>query len=221
MRKIDKNYDTLLSVRYKTWVDALEASSTKHPLSRTYYDDVAMELYKCQQGVCAYTERWICPSELFDSTLWVDGKYRIDHSAEYRRVDHAGEMDHFDPNLKNDKYWLWSNLFMIDAKINGIKSNEQPLEFLKPDLEEYSPEKYFDYDEENHLFVPNTDIEDENTRDDIQRMIDHVLFLNHGVVRKDRENFINDIKLKQKYNTPYKVDRFFTALSWCLEYNAQ
>jgi hypothetical protein len=221
MRKIDKNYDILLSVRYKTWVDALEASNTKHPLSRTYYDDVAMELYKCQQGVCAYTERWICPSELFDSSLWVDGKYRIDDSAEYRRVDHAGEMDHFDPNLKNDKYWLWSNLFMIDATINSRKDNKAVQQYLKPDLDDYSPEKYFEYDEKTHRFIPNTDIENESTRNEIQYMIDNVLYLNHGVVRNDRKDFINDIKQKQKNNTRYKIDRFFTALRWCLENNSQ
>jgi hypothetical protein len=176
-----------------------------------------MELYKCQQGVCAYTERWICPQELYANNVWVDGKYLNDESAEFQRVDHAGEMDHFDPNLKKDKYWFWSNLFMIDATINSRKSNEQPSSFLKPDLDDYAPEKYFDYDEETHRFIPNTDIEDENTRDEIQRMIDNVLFLNHGVVRKDRENFINDIRLKQKYNTPYKVDRFFTAVNWCIK----
>lgn len=216
MRKIDKNYDVLLSTQYKTWVDKYESKNKKHPESRTYYDDVVMELYKCQQGVCAYTERYICPAELYESARWVDGEYLNDVSAEFQRVDHAGEMDHFDPNLKKDKYWLWSNLFMIDAKINGIKSNEQPSSFLKPDLDDYAPEKYFDYDEETHRYIPNTDIEDKNIREEIQRMIDNVLFLNHGVVRKDRESFINDIKLKQKYKTPYKVDRFFTAVSWCI-----
>ena len=64
MRKIDKDYSDILSTKYKSWVDTLEANGTKHPLSRTYYDDVAMELYRCQDGVCAYTERWICPREL-------------------------------------------------------------------------------------------------------------------------------------------------------------
>jgi len=217
MRKIDKNYDTLLSTQYKTWVGNFEENGSNHPLSRTYYDDVAMELYKCQQGVCAYTERYICPAELYESARWVDGKYLNDDSAEYRRVDHAGEMDHYDPQLKENQYWLWSNLFMIDATINSRKSNERPSTFLKPDLADYAPEKYFDYDEETHRFIPNTDIEDKNSRDEIQRMIDNVLFLNHGVVRKDRENFINDIKLKQKYNTPYKIDRFFTAVRWCID----
>ena len=217
MRKIDKNYDTLLSTKYKTWVDDLEVNKTKHPSSRTYYDDVAMELYKCQNGVCAYTERWICPQELYDSALCVDGKYISDDSAEYQRVEHSGEMDHYDPHLKKNQYWLWSNLFMIDAKINSIKSNNQPLSYLKPDLEDYTPEKYFEYDENTHRFIPNTD-KDETTRNEIQYMIDNVLFLNHGVIRGDRRDFINDIKLKIRNNSEYKVDRFFTAVSWCIDF---
>lgn len=80
----------------------------------------------------------------------------------------------------------------------------------------YSPEKYFEYDEKTHRYIPNTDL-DNTTRTEIQYMIDNVLFLNHGVVRNNRRDLINDIKQKQKNNTPYKIDRFFTALIWCLE----
>lgn len=47
MQKIDKNYDTILSTKYKKWVDDLEKSKKKHPDSRTYYDDIVMELYRC------------------------------------------------------------------------------------------------------------------------------------------------------------------------------
>lgn len=216
MRKIDKNYDQILSIKYKTWVDTLEINGTKHPLSRTYYDDVAMELYKCQKGVCAYTERWICPTQLYDCKLWVDGKYTSLHNDEYQRVDHAGEMDHFDPQLKENQYWLWSNLFMIDATINSRKGNQPVITYLKPDLDDYSPEKYFEYDEDTHRFVPHTDL-DKEKRADIQYMIDHVLLLNHGVIRNDRRDFINEVKQKKKNNSTIKIDRFFTALNWCIE----
>ena len=68
---------------------------------------------------------------------WVDGKYVTDDSAEYRRVDHAGEMDHYDPLLKEDQYWLWNNLFMIDATVNSRKDNKPVLNYLKPDLDDY------------------------------------------------------------------------------------
>jgi hypothetical protein len=147
-----------------------------------------MNLYKCQSGVCAYTEAYICPAELYAAENWVKGRYKIPDAAEYKRTDHRGEMDHFDPKDKKVSYWNWDNLFMIDAKINGIKSDEKVAPYLKPDLENYSPEKYFDYDSDTNLFVPNTDIEDPKITEEIQNMIDKVLCLNHGVVKNDRRD---------------------------------
>ncbi|MFY7911456.1 MAG: hypothetical protein ACOVO2_17970 [Emticicia sp.] len=217
MQKIDKNYDEILSTKYKSWVDNLEKQGQKHPESRTYYDDVVMDLYRCQRGVCAYTEMFICPSSLYHKTNWKEGKYEISDEAEFKRTDHFGDLEHFNPDLKSNQYWLWDNFFMIHSKINGLKSNKAIVSYLKPDLADYSPEKYFEYDDVTHRFIPNTDIEDEIKRSEIQRMIDEILFLNHGVVRNERESFINEIKQKIKFGSTYKIDRFFTAVSCCLE----
>lgn len=216
MQHIEKNYDNIFSKRYQAWVDKLELESKKHPDSRTYYDDIVMDLYRCQKGVCAYTEMFICPPNLYSEPNWVDGKYIISEPEEYKRTDHLGELEHFNPALKSNQYWLWSNFFMIHSTINGLKSNKPVLDFLKPDLDDYQPEKHFDYDESTHRFIPNTEIEDENIRLQIQKMIDEVLFLNHGVVRLERENFIKSIKQKIEFKSEYKVDRFFTSVRWCL-----
>lgn len=216
MRKIDKDFSKINSTKYKQWVENLEASNTIHPASRTYYDDILMDLYKIQNGVCAYTERYICPEELYNNINWVDGKYILHKELEFSRTDHAGELEHFNPELKKNQYWLWDNLFMIDSTINSRKSDIKIIEYLKPDLEDYSPEKYFDYDEKTHRYVPNTDIENENTIKEIQYMIDEVLFLNHGVIKNDRRDFINDLKQKIKHGFEYKIDRFFTSVDWCL-----
>lgn len=216
MKKIDKKFSEILSEKYKKWVENLEKTNSKHPLSRTYYDDLVMDLYRCQQGVCAYTERYICPNNLYKFTNWSDGKYFINDFESFKRTDHAGELDHFDPNLKENKYWLWENLFMIDSTINSRKSNSKVYNFLKPDLENYSPEKYFDYDENTHLFIPNTDIEDNFTKAEIQYMIDEVLFLNHGLIKNERRDFINNLKQKIKLNLDYKIDRFFTSVKFCI-----
>ena len=214
MQKIDKNYDTILSTKYKKWVDNLEDKNKKHPDSRTYYDDIVMELYRCQKGVCAYTERFICPQSLFKSDNWIDGDYKI--TGEFKRNDHAGELEHFDHNLKDNQYWLWSNLFMIDPTINSRKSNRDIVYYLKPDSEDYSPEKYFDYDEETHRFIPNTDW-DEAKRIEIQHFIDNVFFLNHGVILINRKNFINELRIKIMNKSEYQFDQFFTATKMCLE----
>jgi hypothetical protein len=216
MRKIDKDFTQINSTKYKDWVADLEAKNIIHPASRTYYDDILMDLYKCQNGVCAYTERYICIEELYNSSNWIDGKYKISDEEDFKRTDHAGELEHFDPELKNDKYWLWDNFFMIDSTINSRKSDRKVFTYLKPDLEDYTPEKYFDYDEKTHRFIPNTDIENENTIKEIQYMIDEVLFLNHGVIKNDRRDFINDLKQKIKLGLNYKIDRFFTSVSWCI-----
>ena len=216
MQKIDKNYDTILSTKYKKWVDNLEDKNKKHPDSRTYYDDIVMELYRCQKGVCAYTERFICPSSLYKSDNWIDGDYKITDEAEFKRTDHAGELEHFDHHLKKDKYWLWDNLFMIDSTINSRKSNKDIVDYLKPDSEDYSPEKYFDYDEETHRFIPNTDL-DIDQRKEIKDMIDNVFYLNHGVILNDRRDFIKELRTKITNKSDYKFDRFFTATEMCLE----
>lgn len=216
MRRIDKKISNISSKKYVDWITELESQQTKHPLSRTYYDDIIMDLYKCQNGVCAYTERYICIKELYDDCNWENGKYLIKIEKDYDRTDHAGELDHFNPQLKNNQYWLWDNLFMIDSTINGRKSNNEVIDYLKPDLEDYSPEKYFDYDETTHRFIPNTEITNEQTREDIQKMIDTVLFLNHGVIKNDRKDFVNSIKYKIQNNFNYTIDRFFTATNWCI-----
>jgi hypothetical protein len=216
MQKIDKNYDTILSTKYKKWVDDLEKNKKKHPDSRTYYDDIVMELYRCQKGVCAYTERFICPSSLYKSDNWIDGDYKTNDEAEFKRTDHAGELEHFDHHLKKDKYWLWDNLFMIDSTINSRKSSKDIVSYLKPDSEDYSPEKYFDYDEETHRFIPNTDLDIEK-RTEIKDMIDNVFYLNHGVILNDRRDFINELRTKITNKSSYKFDRFFTATKMCLE----
>jgi hypothetical protein len=216
MQKIDKNYNTILSTKYKKWVDGLEIKNKKHPDSRTYYDDIVMELYRCQKGVCAYTERFICVPSLYESSNWTDGDYKISDEAEFKRTDHAGELEHFDHHLKENQYWLWSNLFMIDSTINSRKSSKDIVNYLKPDSEDYSPEKYFDYDEETHRFVPNTDLDVEK-KAEIKDMIDNVFYLNHGVILNDRRDFINELRTKISNKSDYKFDRFFTATKMCLE----
>ncbi len=216
MQKIDKNYDTILSTKYKKWVDDLENKNKKHPDSRTYYDDIVMELYRCQKGVCAYTERFICPSSLYKSDNWIDGNYKIRNEVEFNRTDHAGELEHFDHFLKENQYWLWSNLFMIDSTINSRKSSKDIVYYLKPDSEDYSPEKYFDYDEETHRFIPNTDL-DIDQRTEIKDMIDNVFYLNHGVILNDRRDFIKELRTKINNKSDFKFDRFFTATKMCLE----
>lgn len=217
MQKIDKDYTKILTINYKKWVDALEAMGKKHPLSKTYYDGIVMDLYRCQKGVCAYTERFLCPPSLYEARHWTDkGVYQIEDPEEFTRTDHAGELEHFDPTLKENQYWLWDNLFMIDARVNGLKSDTSVVAYLKPDSLEYTTEQWLDYDEQTHRFVPNTELDEEKAKE-VQYMIDHVFYLNHGVIRIDRQEYVEKIKMKKTFLQPYKIDRYFTAIKVCLE----
>ncbi len=209
MQKIEKK-QTLLPAKYAAWLVVKQENKN----FRHHYDDIIMNLYKCQKGVCAYTEAFICPAELYAENNWITGAYIIPDQNEFTRVDHRGELDHFDPENKKALYWNWDNLFMIEAKVNSIKSNKSSIDFLKPDLDNYSPEQYFEYEDQTHRFIPHTDIVDINSVKKIKYMIDEVPCLNHGVVRKDRENYINELKDKKQRGQDFIVDRFFTSVRW-------
>lgn len=210
MQQIDKSKATL-PASYQAWINA---GTIDNKDFRSSYDDIVMSLYKCQQGLCAYTEMSICIPELYADDKWANGKHTIPPNAACKRDDHFGELEHFDPQNKKVHYWNWDNLFMIESKINSIKSNKPVHHFLKPDLPSYEPEKYFDYDENTHQFIPNTDIEDAQMTAEIKYMIDEILCLNHGVVKRERENYLNELKDKQQRKQPYSVDRFFTSVKW-------
>ena len=213
MQKIKKTA-AHLPQKYADWLALVDKGTDTNKDFRTHYDDIVMNLYQCQQGVCAYTEAFICPAELYGENNWANGKYKIANDAAFTRVDHRGELEHFDASKKKAQYWNWDNLFMIEARINSIKTNKPVAIYLKPDVADYSPEKYFDYDEETHRFIPNTAIDDDAMVAEIRKMIDEVLCLNHGVVLKDRENYIKELKDKKQRGQDYTVDRFFTAVKW-------
>lgn len=202
MRRIDKT--KILSSKYKEWLDKLNRDKVKHPQSRIYYTDVVMNLLHCQKGVCAYTETPLCLPELFDESNWEEGKYKISEP------EPSGELEHFDPKLKEDRRWEWDNLFVVDAVINRKKRNKEVDDILKPDSAQYSPDKYLEYDVDTHCFIPNTGIEDETLRQRIKRMIS-VLHLNYASVRNEREIYLTMVFKLREVSRPIRINCFFTA----------
>ncbi len=217
MQKINKLTDTIVSTKYKQWVDNLDASQKQHSKSSTYYDDVVMNLYRCQAGVCAYTEMHLCTNVHYADVNWTDGRYKIPDDAKFKREGHFGQLEHFDHNDKKLKHWNWDNLFMIHSTINSRKSDAEVIPYIKPDLAGYTPETYFEYDDDFHLFIPNQNIKDPQMQADIQYMIDEVLFLNHDGVVRYRTNYLNNIKLLKRLGEPIVVEEFFTAVKWTLD----
>jgi hypothetical protein len=203
MRKIDKT--KVLSTQYKKWVDRLNRDKVKHPAqTRTYYNDVMMNLLHCQKGVCAYTEMIICNPELLDEENWKNGRYKS------KKIDRLGSLEHFDPQLKKDKSWEWDNLFAISLDINVKKGAKEVDGILKPDSPQYDPFKLLEYNARTHLFVPHRDIEDNDLRERIKRMI-KVLQVNHDTVCYQRKTFFYRIAWQGKVDRQPEIDRFFTA----------
>ena len=70
MRKIDKS--EILSTIYKKWEEGLEKNNQQHPKydkTTRFYEDIVMNLYYCQNGLCAYTEQILADEELFDKKM--------------------------------------------------------------------------------------------------------------------------------------------------------
>ncbi|MCK4763794.1 MAG: hypothetical protein KAW12_16450 [Candidatus Aminicenantes bacterium] len=203
MRKIDKS--KILSTEYKKWADKLDRDKAEHPHdSRSYYYDVFMNLLHCQKGVCAYTEMFLCNPALLEENNWKKGGYIKE------KPECLGELEHFDPALKRDRYWQWGNLFVIASKINKRKGRKEVDDILKPDAPHYNPFELLEYNEKYHIFIPHTGIEDEEKRERIRRMIE-VLHLNFDFVRRERRKFLKGISRLEDFQQPEEVDRFFTA----------
>ncbi len=176
MRKINKTCN--LSTVYKVWEEDIEDQGLPHEKYTSsngkYYRDIVMQLYHCQNGLCAYTEQMLCKTEYLTENNWQDGYYSsVIHSKQ------KGSLDHFDPNLKEEKGWLWENFFMVDAEVNSAKfKGNKPVDpILKPDGEDYDPFHLLEYDLSTHEFRPNKNLDD-NTSKRVQYMI-NTLCLNY------------------------------------------
>jgi len=205
MRKIDKT--KILSVEYKKWLDKLNRDQMNHPQRGIYHDDVVMNLLYCQKGVCAYTEMALCDHDLLREDKWEKGRYKL---KKHEKPQCLGELEHFDPKLKKDKYWEWDNLFVVLEKINRRKGTKEVDEILKPDSPGYNPMVLLEYDEDYHVFYPSPDIEDDILIERIERMIT-VLQLNFDFVRQERRKFLTKAIELGEMNRPIEIDRFFTA----------
>jgi hypothetical protein len=246
MRHIDKT--KILATKYKEWVNELNNSGEKHPENSRYYIDVVMNLLYCQEGVCAYTEMFLCSPKLLKKSRWENGRYQnegiiIDEygnlvriESKSKKVETLGTLEHFDPELKGEKFWDWDNLFVIHSKINTAKGAQEVDNILKPDSPDYNPFELLTYIEnikseyynrkikkddrkifknnlgyiiETHYFVAHPDrSEDERIR--INNMI-RVLGLNHDTVCYERETFLNQANEFEFLGIEFKPDRFFTA----------
>ncbi len=186
MRKIDKSQ--ILSTKYKEWLDNLDEKHPKYSSSNRYINDIKMNLLYCQKGLCAYTEELLCDIELIKPENWKEGKYN-------RKLDKQnlvnGDIEHFDCNLKEDKGYLWDNLFMVNSNINcRIKGTKSVNPILKPDADSYDEFKYLQFDDEVNRFIPNRKLS-KGEREEVKNMIE-ILGINSNAFKRAKQ--IKDLK---------------------------
>jgi hypothetical protein len=208
MRKIDKS--NILSTKYKQWEESIR--DRNHPeynsSNNKFYTDIVMNLLHIQEGLCAYTEMRLCAKELIENSNWEDGRYKFDNP------EFKGQLDHFDPSLKKEKAWLWSNLFVIDTDINTkVKGKQDIDDILKPDTESYNEDELLEYDCNMHIFVANSSLgEEEQQR--INKMI-LKLGINFDPVIDQRKEYLNDKFAMKRFGLEVEVNQFPTAYKMC------
>jgi hypothetical protein len=214
MRKIDKT--KILSTVYKNWEDNLVNTDQNHgkynSSANEHYIDVVMNLLHVQNGLCAYTEMRLCNEDLIAEDKWEQGMYNN------RNPQFNGQLDHFDPTLKEHKAWLWSNLFLIDSDINTkVKGKKEVDDILKPDTDAYNEEDLLEYICDKNIFIANTEL-----ATDIQERINNMIIklgINFDPVTDKRRRYIAD-KIKQiefeieDWNS-IEIDEFPTAFRMC------
>lgn len=208
MKKINKICN--LSTIYKQW----ETTQTVHPKYNSkfkFYGDVIMQLFKCQDGLCAYTEQELCDESLFLNNLWENGRYRNPP-----KENRFGELEHFDSSLKATQAWLWDNLFMVDSVINNRKGTKPVDDILKPDRTGYNPFELMDYDIDTHIFLPNQDLEPDIS-ERVKIMINTLRINDVSALRRKflRKHF-NDSRLGSFPFTDIKPEQFPTSFQMCV-----
>jgi hypothetical protein len=206
MRKIDKSI--ILSKVYKQWEEQLEASASKHPKYTSsnfrYFDDIKMNLFHCQNGLCAYTEKRLCP-EGYGLENWNDGRYTSNIP------ESIGHLEHFDESLKANKAWLWDNLFMVLEMVNVQKSNEPINNILKPDHPEYNENALLAYNHEEHIFFANVD-NPNLTEDQIESINKMIYTLGINKVKSFRKQYLLPKILRLKGRLTHEpITQFPTA----------
>lgn len=217
MRKIEKKI--LYSKEYEKWLKDLEDNDKPHPNydkgTRKYYNDVKLELLRCQGGLCAYTEMKLCGTEVFSVNKWENGRYKAKE-----KIKSLGQLDHFNPKLKKEKGWLWANFFVVHSDVNISEKRDKSVDYiLKPDVDDYVFSDKMLFKADTNMFTPNPEKTFEEQKR-IQEMID-TLGINYEPVRSIRSDFIKRLRKAIEYqaydSNDYQNSEFPTTLAFIIE----
>lgn len=205
MRKIDKT--VILSAEYKAWADALAVPHVpEYSANGKYYTDLVMNLFHCQQGLCAFTEQALCIPSHYTPGKWANGRY----AAEKPKFN--GNCDHFDSTLKAAMGWAWDNLLMIHSDTNRRKWTKPLDPRLKPDHPDFDPFVVFDYSPETHRYTIREDFcPDPDERETLQYQIDEIMDLNFDLVVERRREVMASIAAHEEIGVAVAAREFPTA----------
>jgi len=228
MRKIDKS--KILATAFENDLKIFVAENGKHPhyekddtFKRKHYTSVFFNLLACQKGLCVYTEALIASEDLLFDEFWENGIFKKE--IQTKTLD--GDIEHFNPDLKENQGWEWSNLFLCSTHINRkIKGRNKVDDVFKPDNPNYEPTKYMTFNFKTQLFVPLPKIEDENKElfEKVKNMISS-LGINSETIKSRRTEMLlrmkTDIQNKLKtvqYVEKNELKEFFTAFEMSKRY---
>jgi len=211
MRKLNKSITK--AEAYKKWQNEIIDKGEdfpKYESSKGFYYDIVAELLLIQDGLCAYTERLLYNIDEIKALDWENGKLK----SPFPKVD--GDLEHFDPALKEKQGWLWDNFFIADHKVNLKWKGTRPVDkILKPDEAGYDPFHLLEYDFNSHQYIPNTKTLTKNEKERVIKML-LLLGINSSPTRDLREEVIEEIKDKIKLGivslSSLQIKRFPTAI---------
>ena len=222
MKNLTQQKNNKLATEFFEYIEKYKKDNNgKYPeysSSNKYYNDVYINLLICQNGLCAYSEMFIYEyyEKCQKNDYWKNGRY----VGEKLKI--GADIEHFLAkslcNLECD--WKWSNLFLVDTKINrDIKKNKPVYAFMRPDNPEYDPLKYLVYDIEMNFFVPKYTL-DKETRVQVKEMLKTLGINSDGVWAKRKsklQQYLENAILEDKNFASLKkeVKEFYTAFVLC------
>ena len=210
MRKIQKNLT--LATAYKKWLDGLSKPGKNYPAysssNNRYYYDIIANLLWVQQGLCAYTEMYLVNKDSVDPKNWEKGTFK--------KFEFLGQLDHFDPTLKETKGWEWNNFFVAHSDVNTKRKRDKSIHgIIKPDNDNYDPFVFLEYDFRQNHFLPNRN----KTLKEQQLILDDIntLGLNFQPIIDYRKLYLKPIIDEVQLGiitiktAKDKIDKFYTA----------
>lgn len=214
MKKLSKKI--VYAKEYDAWEKNFGTNNhDEYVSSGKFHKDILAELLIIQNGLCAYTEyRLISLNDIEElKSKFKDEKF----TGEIK--DYPIDLEHFDSRLKKLYGWKWSNFFAVYTTINQkVKRREEALmikngssvhNIMKPDNEDFNPLLLLDYDKDLDMFIPNSNLQEEQFKEVKEMII--CLGLNNAYIKDKRINYYKELRFLQSIGETIILNQFHTG----------